>query len=110
MIERRKMTRNRCLLGARVVFNGRNSTMSCTLRNFSEDGAMLLFGETPYIPQQLEIVLDNRTTLMPVQVAWRRDNTVGIAFPRGSFMAELKQDANARKVPIRPSFQDQTVH
>jgi PilZ domain len=110
MVERRKSARSRCLLGARVVFNARSSTMSCTLKNYSEDGALLKFGETPYIPDQLEIVLDNRRSLMPVQVAWRRGDTVGIAFPRGRFMAELKEDTQKNAVASRPHYVDQTVH
>jgi hypothetical protein len=95
MIERRKFARNRCLLGARVAFNNRSSTMSCTVRNYTEDGALLLFGETPYIPDLFEIVLDNRKTLMPAQIAWRSHSKVGIIFPRGQFLAELREDAAA---------------
>lgn len=94
MIERRKSTRNRSLLGARVVFNARSSTMSCTVKNYSEDGALLKFGETPYVPDMIEIILDNRNTLMPAQIVWRKGATVGIAFPRGRFMAELREDAS----------------
>jgi hypothetical protein len=93
VIERRKMGRRRCLLGARVVFNGRSSTLSCTVRNYSEDGALLEFGEPPFMPDLFEIVLDNRRTLMPAEIAWRRDKHVGIAFPRGQFLSELKTDA-----------------
>ena len=93
MNERRKVARSRCILGARVVFNNRNSTLDCMMRNHSEDGALLKFGETPYIPDQIEIVLDNRSTLMPAQVVWRAKDTVGIAFPRGRFLSELREDA-----------------
>jgi PilZ domain len=110
MVERRKSARSRCLLGARVVFNGRNATLSCTLRNYSEDGALLKFGETPYIPDQLEIVLDNRRTLMPIEVAWRRGDNVGIAFPRGRFLTELKEDTAKNAVASRSQYVDQTVH
>jgi hypothetical protein len=80
------------------------------MRNYCEDGALLKFGETPYIPEQLELVLDNRTTLMPVQVAWRRGDIVGVMFPRGRFMAELKQDSEKDHGAFRPIAQDQTVH
>jgi hypothetical protein len=95
MEERRKAARSRCLLGARVVFNARSSTMSCTIRNHSEDGAQLMFGEAPCIPDQLELILDNRRIRVPADVMWRSGRLVGVAFPRGRFMAELKQDAAA---------------
>jgi hypothetical protein len=92
MEERRKTQRSRCLLGARVVFNARSSTMSCTVKNHSDEGAQLLFGETPYIPNQIEIMLDNRRMLVPAAVVWRSGCRVGIAFPRGSFLAEATTD------------------
>ena len=93
MVERRKSVRNRCLIGARVIFNTRNSTMSCNLRNFSEGGALLRFGEMPYVPGELEVVLNNRSTLIPAQVRWRRGEMAGVAFPRGRFLRELREDA-----------------
>lgn len=103
MAERRRTDRRRCLLGARAVFNARSSTLSCTVRNFSEEGALLRFGEHPYMPDEIEIVLDNRRTLMPVQVVWRGANTAGVVFPRGRFLSELKEDAardlEAMKLP-----------
>ena len=110
MIERRKSTRNRSLLGARVVFNARSSTMSCTLRNYSEDGALLKFGETPYIPSQVEVVLDNRKTLMPAQVMWRNGVTVGIAFPRGQFVAELREDASKSLASVESAPAGAVMH
>ncbi len=110
MIERRKYTRYRSLLGARVVFNARNSTMSCTVKNYSEDGALLKFGETPFIPDQIEILLDNRNTLMPAQIVWRGGATVGIAFPRGRFMAELREDASRNLAAMESAPSGAVMH
>jgi hypothetical protein len=110
VIERRKTERRRCLLGARVVFNGRSSTLSCTVRNYSEQGALLEFGEPPYMPDLFEIVLDNRRTLMPGEIAWRRDRFVGIAFPRGQFMAELKSDAATSVFLLNERGVDEVLH
>ncbi len=93
MIERRQNGRHRCLLGARVVFNNRKSTMSCTVRNYSDEGALLVFGETPCIPDLLELVLDNRKTLATAQIIWRKHMKVGVIFPRGRFLAEMREDA-----------------
>jgi hypothetical protein len=109
-MERRKYSRNRCLLGARVAFNGRSSTMSCSVLNHSEDGALLRFGETPYIPELIEIVLNNRKTLVPAQVVWRHNNMIGIAFPRGQFMSELKQDAANSLSMLQTRRPDTVVH
>lgn len=110
MIERRNSTRNRCLLGARVVFNDLSSTMNCTVRNYAEDGALLVFGETPYIPDILELVLDNRKTLVPAQIAWRSHRKVGIVFPRGQFMAELRAEAAANLLAAQGRKADTALH
>jgi hypothetical protein len=110
MIERRKAARSRCLLGARVVFNARSSTMSCTVRNYTEDGALLIFGETPYIPDMLEVVLDNRKTLVPAQIAWRSHMKIGVVFPRGQFLAELKADAAANILAVHERHADMALH
>jgi hypothetical protein len=110
MIERRKAARSRCLLGARVVFNSRSSTMSCSVRNYTEDGALLIFGEMPYIPDLLEVVLDNRKTLVPTQIAWRKHTKVGVIFPRGQFMAEMKQDAAANLLAMHERSAEASLH
>jgi hypothetical protein len=110
MIERRTSNRRRCLLGARVVFNSRNSTMSCTIRNYAEDGALLLFGEQPYIPDMLELVLDNHKTLTPAQVVWRSGTKIGIIFPRGRFMAELREVASTNRVMLVNRREGEPLH
>jgi PilZ domain len=89
MDERREDKRRRCLLGARVVFNGRDSTMSCTVRNVSDTGALLIFGETPYIPQMFELLLDNRRTVAPVTVVWRDGERVGVQFQERQVSSEF---------------------
>ncbi len=107
MDERRRIARRRCLIGARVVYNNRSSTLSCTIRNRSDDGCLLSFGENPYLPNQIEIVLDNRNTLMPARIVWRQDLNIGIVFPRGQFMQELEQEsASAERMnsPARPGI------
>jgi PilZ domain len=110
MEERRKNARSRCLLGARVVFSARSSTLSCTVKNHSEDGALLMFGEVPCIPDMLELVLDNRKTLMPAEVVWRDGRTVGITFPRDRFMAELRHDAARSRALLADRQPGQPLH
>jgi PilZ domain len=89
MDNRRHSARRRCLLGARVVFNARASTMSCTVKNLSETGALLVFGETPLIPEMVELLLDNRRTVAPARVVWRQDTKVGISFKEQQLMTDL---------------------
>ena len=110
MIERRKLKRSRCALGARVVFNARASTLSCTIRNHCEDGVLLTFGETPIIPDQVELLLDRRSTLLPAQVVWRRGSRIGLAFPRGRFMNELREDAARSLLEMQRPAAGTSIH
>ncbi len=110
MDERRKNPRLRCLIGARVVFNNRGSTLSCTIRNRSDEGCLLSFGETPYLPNQIEIVIDNKQTLMPARIVWRRESSIGIAFPRGQFMQELEQASAKSDWQLKPMTPGTPLH
>jgi hypothetical protein len=110
VIERRRNDRRRSLLGARVVFDNRSSTLKCTIRNYSEDGALLEFGETPYVPDMIEIVLDNHRTLASAQIVWRNNRWVGIIFPRGQFMAELRQIAERNLLDLAGPAPGMSVH
>jgi hypothetical protein len=109
MDERREDKRRRCLLGARVVFNGRGSTLSCTVRNVSDTGAMLVFGETPYIPKMIELLLDNRRTIAPAHVIWRDGNKVGLQFLERQISSDLSAVAPGLLMDIAPPASSQ-VH
>ncbi len=57
MEERRRSPRARCLLGAKVSFYSRRNTLSGTVRNQSERGLLVNFGEDPMIPNQIEVAV-----------------------------------------------------
>ncbi len=110
MDERRRKLRRRCLMGARAVFNNRSSTLNCTLRNWSEDGCRLLLRRAPYLPSHIELVLDNRQTLMPGRIVWRKDHEMGVAFPRAQFLEELREVARNTDVPPPSSTPRDRLH
>lgn len=89
--ERRQKFRRRCLLGARVIFNNRRSTITCTVKNLSGTGALLSFGETKDIPDTLEILLDKRSTLAAASVVWRSERQLGIAFTDDQTSADFAE-------------------
>jgi len=43
MVERRKEQRLKSLLGGRISFSRRQSTMDCTVRNIAPHGALVVF-------------------------------------------------------------------
>ena len=81
-VENRANRRRRCFLGARVIFNERQATMSCMVRNISDFGARLEFGACPALPDSIELMLDSEAGYAPARIVWRDLNHIGIAFEK----------------------------
>ena len=80
MKERRLSARKRSLLQGRVYYNHRRATVDCLVRDISEQGAKLVFGEAAAIPDVIELYLPGREELHRVVVQWRKDNEMGVDF------------------------------
>jgi hypothetical protein len=80
MDERRKADRSKSLLGARVVFHNRASTIDCTIRNISKAGGRLVFGAAVQVPDEFDLVIHQRGEAHRCRVAWRNASEVGVAF------------------------------
>jgi hypothetical protein len=81
MIERRKSVRDKVIYGGIAEIDGRGATRPCVVRNLSEQGASLEFGDPAPPPKQpigLTIARKGRSFL--ARVVWWRDNFVGVAF------------------------------
>jgi hypothetical protein len=61
------------------VFNAGRSTIDCTVRNLSRDGAKLQVASSIGIPDSFDLILPN-TTKQPCKVAWRKVKEVGVEF------------------------------
>ncbi len=57
LTERRGSRRHRVLKGAQLSFNGGFGALECTVRNLSETGARLSFGETSAVPPKFQFRL-----------------------------------------------------
>ena len=79
MEEKRISQRRRSLKGGRIVFNGGASTINCTIRNLSEDGAQLLVESTIGIPSEFTLMFDHGSARSCV-MRWKHANTLGVAF------------------------------
>ncbi len=55
MAEQRKVIRARTVFRASIIFNNRNSSIDCLVRNFSESGAKIIVDELITFPQQFEL-------------------------------------------------------
>ncbi len=80
MTERRRIERNRCLVGAQVFHSGGKLTLSCMARNITAEGCMLEFGDIPVIPKSFDLQISNRKQLVPAEVVWRDGRRIGVSF------------------------------
>lgn len=78
--ERRNTPRSRTLLGGRVAFNNQHSTLDCTVRNLSSDGALLLLSEMIALPAAFDLEVPHRQRSYTAHVRWRARGRVGVAF------------------------------
>src|SRR3954451_9413755 len=72
MAERRTDSRSRSFLGAKIVFNSRNSSMDCLIRNISPTGARLLLSSAVVIPDEFELQIPKQGRSFRARLAWRR--------------------------------------
>ena len=77
--ENRAQQRRTTLKGGQIVFNAGRSTIDCTVRNLSRDGAKLLVASVVGIPETFDLLLPN-TARQPCRVAWRKVKEMGVVF------------------------------
>ena len=77
---RRHSTRRRTLKSGRIVFNNRNSTIECVVRNLSSRGALLELPNVTGIPEDFELYIDNEAKCRAASTIWRRDGKMGVEF------------------------------
>lgn len=80
MSNARSTTRRRVLKGAVAAFNGKFSTIPCTVRDLSDTGCRLAAEAWTSIPDTFELSIDLDGLSASCAVVWRRDGEVGVKF------------------------------
>jgi hypothetical protein len=78
--ERRRAPRHRTLLGGIVAFNGRRSTLDCTIRNLSGSGALMAVPDAVALPPSFELEIPSRQRQYSARTVWRSGERIGIVF------------------------------
>ncbi|MDN5929069.1 MAG: PilZ domain-containing protein [Hyphomicrobiales bacterium] len=78
--ERRSQPRRRVLKGAIIRFNKGYGAFECVVRNLSESGAKLTFGETSAIPVAFDLKIAGDEQVRPARIRWRSPDSVGVSF------------------------------
>ena len=78
--QRRSVPRHRALKGGRIVFNRGASSIDCTIRDLSADGAKLVVESVVGIPNEFELLLDQGTLGRLCTRRWNSQKTIGVHF------------------------------
>jgi len=78
--ERRVERRRRALKGARLRFNNGFGAMEGVVRNESENGAQLSFGDAIGVPSGFELRVNGAERSRTARVRWRSQTLVGVEF------------------------------
>lgn len=80
MEEQRTAVRGRTYLTGRVVFNDKNSTADCLVRNWTSGGAKLVFADATTMPTDFDILIPARDDSRRARTVWRRGPEAGVIF------------------------------
>lgn len=78
--ERRQAVRIRTFIGAKAIFNQRQSTLDCMVRNQSDDGALLIFPGSAALPELFELYFPLKRESRMVRSRWRDGERIGVSF------------------------------
>lgn len=87
--ERRNTQRQRTLLGGRIVFNQRRSTLDVVVRNFSDSGALVVLSDSVTLPEAFDLEIGHKQRSYVVRVRWRGPQRLGVVF-EGQSVAEAE--------------------
>jgi PAS domain-containing protein len=80
MMERRKAQRSRSLRGGKILFNNKQSVITCTVRNLSDGGANLHVQNTQGVPAFFDLLIEGEPAHRACDVVWKAQNRIGVAF------------------------------
>jgi len=79
MQDRRANARDKVLFGGRAELD-RRSSMTCVVRNLSENGACVEVDACARMPEQINLAIARKGRSYLAQVIWREANRLGLAF------------------------------
>lgn len=100
MKDRRLSARKRSFLQGRVYYNHRRSSVDCLVRDISEHGAKLVFGEAVAVPDAIELYLPGKEELHRVVVQWRKGTEMGVDFELAGAVAAADAETSATSTDL----------
>ena len=114
MLDRRQSVRDKVIYGGVAEIAESGASRNCVVRNISEHGAHLEFGNEFHLPKtSLRLTIARKGRSFLAKIVWWRDNFVGIAFSPnsayelpGSDLAERLRRSEKKKRELQRRIND----
>jgi len=63
-----------------MYFNGGYGAFSCTVKNLSGDGALVLMEDTSGLPSEFEFRINGETSPRKAHMSWKQNGKAGLQF------------------------------
>jgi PilZ domain len=93
--DRRRAPRLKSLLTGTIVFDDRNSTMDCTVRNISAWGAKVALPDAFRVPEEFNLVIPHHDQTHRAKVIWRKGESAGLA------LSDVEEHESQRRLTPR---------
>jgi len=98
--DKRAAPRMRSFLKGKAIFNNRQSTLDCLVRDISATGARLEVSNAVLLPELFDLYVAQKDTTYRVRISWRAEGEIGVEFEQaqaqGQAVPVQKDDLAAR--------------
>jgi hypothetical protein len=94
--EKRSAPRTRSFLKGKAIFNNRQSTLDCLVRDISASGARLEVSNAVLLPDSFDLYVAQKDSTSRARITWRRDGEIGVEFEHPQAAAAPPQDLSSR--------------
>jgi hypothetical protein len=96
MEERQEEARSRSLRGGKILFDNKQTVISCTIRNLSAEGANLQVKSTFGIPAFFGLLIEGETATRSCDMMWKANDSLGVAFCQSALKPQKVAESTAR--------------
>jgi hypothetical protein len=88
--EKRSAPRLRSFLKGKAIFNNRQSTLDCLVRDISATGARLEVSNAVLLPELFDLYVPQKDTTYRVRISWRAEGEIGVEFEHAAAQAQAQ--------------------
>lgn len=92
----RRETRVKSILQAKVVYDNKNASIECQIRNMSRLGAKLIVDRGITFPQEFDLYLPQKGKVVRSRVIWRNQDETGVEFLNDDAPASRYEEGSDR--------------